>query len=110
MRFLFHLCVAAVELEAMEETKFTPNPRTPAAWVSEKTAECTRSDEKVGLGVVQTNTENPTPMFSVIQTHLRLMLLLWQLVVSLGQNKMCSDVQGRDPELPLAQPPDPRCS
>lgn len=89
MPFLLHLCVVAGELEAMEETKFTLNPRTPAAQVSEKIAECTRSDEKVGLGVVQTNTEHPTPVFSVIQTHLRLMLLLWQLVVSSGAKFNC---------------------
>ena len=42
------------EFKATGEAKFALNPRASAAGVLGKTEECTRSDEMVGLGIVQT--------------------------------------------------------
>lgn len=46
------------KFKATGEGKFTLNPRASAATVLGKTAECTRSDEMVGLGIVQTIQKN----------------------------------------------------
>lgn len=56
------------ELKAIGEAKFTLNTRASAAGVTGNTAECTRSDEMVGLGIVQAIQKASCP-YSDAQCH-----------------------------------------